>query len=146
MKAELADHALDGAGRDRMAGLAQLLADDRRRGIRIQEAVTDHLLHDLVGAAVISFGTAFLVLEGQCALPFKGVAQLEVALLGEAEFGSGGQRPHPFALPFVEHGEFGKDGVARRSDELTARTRENQGVCGNVEHSGRRIRAKGWKV
>ncbi len=145
LKPELADDALDGAGSDGLAGLAQLLADDGRRSDRVQETVTNHLLHDLVGATIVGFGTAFLVLEGQGALPFEGLAQLEVALLGVAEFGSGGERPHPFALPFIEHGEFGQDGVAGRSGEVAARTGENQGVFGNVEHSGRRITETGGK-
>ena len=130
LEAKRADDTLDTTGGDSMTSLTQLLADDCRRGVWIQEPVTDHLLDDLVGAAVIGFGAAFVALEGQGALRFEGLAQLKVALPGEAEFGSGGQRPQAFAFAFIEHGEFGENGIARRSGELASGAGENQGVFG----------------
>ena len=90
MKAELGHHPFDGPIADRVTGLAQFLADDAGGGVRVQEAVADDLLRDQVGAAVVGFGASLLVLEGQGAALLEEVAQLEVALLGEAEFSGGG--------------------------------------------------------
>lgn len=134
MKAELADHTLDSPGADGLAGLAQFLGNHGRRGIRIQEAVTDHLLDDLIGAAVVGFRAAFLVLQGRGAASFELVAQLEVALFGKAEFGGSGQGTHAFALTFKEHGQFGENGIVRRCDQFAGRAAENQGIFGDFEH------------
>jgi hypothetical protein len=130
LKAELADHTLDSPGADGVAGLAQFLGNDGRRGIGIQEAVTDHLLEDLIGAAVVGFRPAFLVLQGRGAALFELVAQLEVALFGKAEFGGSGQRPQAFAFAFVEHGQFREYGIVHWSGELATGAGENHRVFG----------------
>ena len=47
------------------AGLAELLRDDVDRGVRIEEAVTDDLANELVGADGIGLGSPFLVDESE---------------------------------------------------------------------------------
>ena len=56
MKAVLLDDADDTTSADREAGLAELLCDDVDRGVRIEEAVTDDLTNDFVGADIVAFG------------------------------------------------------------------------------------------
>lgn len=41
----------------------------------------------------------------------KGLAKLEITLLGEAEFPGRLERPKSFALAFDEHGQFSRDFV-----------------------------------
>ena len=62
----------------------------------------DHLPLDFGCAAVVGLGTAFLALQGLGALPAKGRAKLEIALLAEAELRRGRQRPWPVALALLQ--------------------------------------------
>ena len=134
MKAELGDDPFDGASADGLPGLTQLLAEDGGRGVGIQKAIADDLLDDLVGAAVVGFGAALLVLEGEGTALFEGLAQLEVALLGVAELAGGGQGAEAFALAFVEQGEFGEDGVVGGDGQLARWADEDQRVFSDLEH------------
>jgi len=85
LQAELGDDPLDTAGADGRAGLAEFLGQDLGRGLRIQEAIADHLLDELGGAAVVGLGTAFLVDQRQDPALLEEVAQLEVALFTVGE-------------------------------------------------------------
>ena len=60
MKAVLLDDADDTTSADREAGLAELLRDDVDRGVGIEEAVTDDLANDFVGADIVAFGAGLL--------------------------------------------------------------------------------------
>ena len=134
LQAELGHDPFDGAGADGLAGLAQFLGDDGGRGGRIQEAITHDLLDDLIGAAIVGFGAALLILQGQGAALFENLAQLEVALLGIAEFLGGGNGAGAFALAFVEHGQFGQDGIVSRDGQLARRADQEQRIFSDFEH------------
>ena len=126
MQAKLGHDALDAAGADGMAALSQLLRNDRRRGIRVEETVADHLLNDLIGAPIMSFGTALVVLQRKGAAFGEGRTQLEIALFGIAKLARRRQRTQAFALAFIEHGEFGQDRIVPRPGQLASRTGEKQ--------------------
>ena len=106
MQAELFDDAFDTAGADRQAGLGDFLSDDVGRGIRVEEAMTNNLAHDFVGATRTGFGTPFATDEGLGALGVKELAELEIALLAEPELGCGLRGSQALAIAFEEHGEF----------------------------------------
>jgi hypothetical protein len=124
----------DGAGADGLTGLAQFLADDGGRGGRVQEAITNHLLDDLIGAAIVGFGAALLILQGRGSALLESLAQLEVALLGIAEFLGGSNRAGAFALAFVEHGQFGQDGVVSWDGQLARWADQEQRIFSDFEH------------
>ena len=65
MKAEVGDDPLDAAGADGVAGLADFLCQDAGGSFRIQKAVANDLLADLVGAAVGGFGAALEALQSE---------------------------------------------------------------------------------
>ncbi len=104
MQAEFGDDALHTAGAEPVATLPELLGQDRGGSVGIEKAVPNDLLADLVRAAGGAFGAALLALQGAGPLLLVELAQLEVALLAEAEFVGGGQRAGGFAFAFVEHG------------------------------------------
>jgi hypothetical protein len=55
LKAVLLNDADDTTSADREAGLAELLRDDVDRGVGIEEAVTDDLANEFVGADIVAF-------------------------------------------------------------------------------------------
>jgi hypothetical protein len=75
-----------------------------------------------------------LVLERQGAALFEEVAQLEIALLGEAEFSGGGDGSQALALAFVEHGQFGENGILNGAGELAGWANEQQSIVSDFEH------------
>jgi hypothetical protein len=89
LQAEVGDDPLDTAGADAVAGLANSMGQDAGASHRVEEAAANHLLADLVGAAVGGFGAALEALQSQGAALLEACAQLEVALLAEAEFAGG---------------------------------------------------------
>lgn len=117
MKAVVGDDAFDAAGTDDPAGLAEFLGDDVGGGVGVEEAVADDLADDFVGAAVAAFGAAFLAEEGGAAAVGERLAELEVALLTEAELACGGGGAEALALAFDEHGEFAGDLVVGSEGE-----------------------------
>ena len=143
MQTKLGDDAFDGTGTNGLAGLAQLLADHGGGGVGIQEAITDDLLDDLVGAAIVGFGAALLVLQGQGAAGSEGLTQLEVALLGIAELGGGGDWTGALAFPLIEHGEFGKNRVVPRDGQLAPGADQNQRLFSDIEHTRTSIGEEG---
>jgi hypothetical protein len=111
LQAEVGEDTLDAAGAEGVAGLADFLGQDGGRSVRIQEAMADDLLADRLSAAVGGFGAALLALQGAGAARLIEPAQLEIALLAEAEFAGSGQGAVGFAFAFVEHGQFTGDFV-----------------------------------
>jgi hypothetical protein len=69
LKAVLFDDADDTTSAYREASLPELLSDDVDRGVRIEEAVTDDLANDFVGADIVVFGAGLVALES-CASMF----------------------------------------------------------------------------
>jgi hypothetical protein len=85
--------------------LLKFLHDDLRRGLWVQEKIAEDLAYDLVRAAVIGSGSAFLRLEsGHAPFPEK-FQQLIVTLTAVAVFGREGGGIMLEALAFHEHEE-----------------------------------------
>ena len=119
MKAVLLDDADDTTSADWEAGLAELPRDDFDRGVRIEEAVTDDLANDLVGANIVAFGTGLVALESRASMFTIEFEELKISLLAEVELLSGLGGAEPFALAFDEHGQSGDDEVVRQNGELS---------------------------
>jgi hypothetical protein len=86
LQAIIGDDALDTALADAEVGLLELLSNDHRRSVRVQETVAQDLAFNLVGAAVIGLGAGFLGLQGlQAAGPISR-PQLVIALTAAAVF------------------------------------------------------------
>jgi hypothetical protein len=109
LQPELSDDPVDGAFTDAEVALSEFLSDDFGAGFRIQEAVTDDLADEFLGASVIRFGAAFGAEEGRATFLQKKGAQLEVTLTTEAEFGGGAVNALRAAFALDEHGEFAGD-------------------------------------
>jgi hypothetical protein len=111
LQSELSDDAVDGAFTDAEVTLSEFLRDDFGAGFRIQEAVTDHLADEFLGASVAGFGAAFGAEEGRAAFLQKKGAELEVTLTAIAEFG--GRTVNTFRAAFAldKHGELAGDFV-----------------------------------
>lgn len=142
MQAEVGDDAFDAAGADGVAALAELLGEDGRGGVGVEEAMTDDLLEDLVGAAVVGLGAALAIEQSGGTEFLQALTKLEVALLAEAELGGGGQGAEPFAFALVEHGELAKEEVVRRHREGAAGALKEKGVGKDLEHGGDRQEGK----
>ena len=69
--------------------LAEFLRDDFGAGFRIQEAVTDHLADEFLGAPIMGAGAAFGAEERRAAFLQKEGAELEVTLTAKTELGGG---------------------------------------------------------
>ena len=103
MQAVFGDDPFDAAGADHRSALTQLLGNDLRRGVGIEETVSDHLPDDLVRSPVIRFGTALLALQSERPALLISAAELEVTLFAVAEFFGGLQWSTIFALAFNKH-------------------------------------------
>ena len=119
MKAVLLDDADDTTNADREAGLAQFLRDDVDRGVWVEEAVTDDLANDLVGADIVAFGAGLVALESRASMFTVEFEQLKIALCAEVELKGGLGGAQPFTLAFDEHGQPGDDEVVRKNGELS---------------------------
>lgn len=143
MKAVVGDDAFDAAGTDDPARLAELLGDDVGGGVGVEEAVADDLADDFVGAAGGAFGAAFLAEQRGGAAVGERLAELEVALLAEAELACGGGGAEALALAFDEHGEFAGDLVVGAEGEGAGGADEELLLEIDVEHGAPAPR--GWK-
>ena len=85
MQPVVGQHAFHAADAERASTLPELLGDDRRRCLGIEEAVPDHLPDDLRGSTVVAFRAAFLTVQRQRAPLAKRGAKLKIALLAVAE-------------------------------------------------------------
>ena len=92
-----------------MTLLADFLSDDFGGRIWIEEAAADDQAHDLIGAAVIGFGTRSLQEQTLGALLVEVSQDLVITLAGEIIFLSGPGRTEAFALALDEHGEAAAD-------------------------------------
>jgi hypothetical protein len=81
---------LDATLADGLVTLAKFLRNDDGGHFGVQEAMANNLADHFVGAAVVSFGAAALVLESGGAAVLKARQQLVVAGAGEAVFLGGG--------------------------------------------------------
>jgi hypothetical protein len=134
LKAKVADDPFDRARADGPAGLAEFLGDDRGGSVGVQEAMTNDLADKLVGASVVAFGATLLASEGQSAAAVEGVAELEIALLTQAELCGSPQGAKALALTFQEHGQFARDFIAVGNGEDTLVANELPELEIEVEH------------
>ena len=112
---------------DRETGLTEFLCDDVDRGVRIEEAVTDDLANEFVGADIVAFGPGFVALESVASLFTVEFEQLEVSLLADIELLSGLGCTEPFALAFDNHGQAGDHKVVRTNRELSGGANDAEG-------------------
>src|SRR5271165_3896101 len=71
LQTKVADGSLDASNANEMVGLLELLGDDLRRSIRIQETMTNDLTDHLFGAPIVGLWPARFALQSQGALSFK---------------------------------------------------------------------------
>jgi hypothetical protein len=114
LQAELSDDPVDGAFTDAEVALAEFLSDDFGAGFGIQEAVTDDLADQFLGASVIGFGAAFGAEEGRPAFFEEEGAELEVTLPAIPEFSGRLIDAFRAALALDQHGEFAGNFIVRR--------------------------------
>ena len=119
MKAVLLDDTNDATNADRETGLAQFLRDDVDGGVGIEEAVTDDLANEFVGADIVAFGAGLLTLESRASLLTIEFEQLKISLFAEVELLGGLGGAEPFALAFDEHGQAGDYKVVRKNGKLS---------------------------
>jgi hypothetical protein len=112
LQPELSNDAVDGAFTDAEVTLTEFLGDDLGAGFRVQEAVTDHLTDEFLGASVMRSGAAFGAEESLAALLQKQSAKLEVTLTAEAEFAGGAVDALGAAFALNQHGELTGDFIA----------------------------------
>ena len=109
MQPELSNDAIDGAFADAEVTLAEFLRDDFSAVFRVQEAVTDHLADEFLGAPVTRAGAAFGAEESLAAFLQKEGAELEVTLPAKTELGGGTVNAFAAAFALDEHGELAGD-------------------------------------
>ena len=83
MQAVIGNDSLDAALANWELSLAQLLSDHRRGGIGIQKAVAQDLPNDLLGAAVIGFGTGLVGRQSEQPTGFVVLQELVITLAAE---------------------------------------------------------------
>ncbi len=110
--------------------LPEFLGDDLGGGVRVQEAVAQDLVDDLLGAPVVGLGSGLVRLEGWEAAPVEGLEELVVALTAVAVFLGDGQDAVAEALAFQEHEEAPGQGVGGGDGQGAGRAGElvSQGV------------------
>lgn len=109
MESELGDDAVDGSFADPEVALSELLSDDLGAGVGIQEAVTDDLADEFLGAPIIGFGASLGAQEALSALGQKAGPELEVTLTAEAKLLCGAVDAVRSTFAFDEHGELTSD-------------------------------------
>jgi len=139
LQAVIGDDPFDAALADGVALLADFLSDDFGGRIRIQETTADDQPDNLVGAAVIGFGSRVLQQQTLGALLIKGGEDLVIALAGEIVFVSGFGRAEPLALAFDKHGEATTDLVILGDQEGAARSSEAELFSGESNMHRRRV-------
>ena len=117
MKAVIGEDALDAAQADGEVGLAKLLGDHVRGGLRVQEAVAQDLADGLVGASVIGFGAGLLRLQGGESTLLKIGQELIIAWARETVFLGEAGDVSLEALAFHEHEEAWGQQVGRGDGE-----------------------------
>lgn len=131
MQAVVGEGATDAAGADRQAGLAELLGQDVRRGLGVEETQTNDLADDLGGTSGAGLGSAFTAVQSGAAVGEEGSAELAVTLFAEAVFGRSGAGAETFAFAFDEHEQLARDLVLGRDNQGAAGSA--YGVCVRVE-------------
>ena len=111
MQAKVFDHALDTTRADLQAGLSDFLSDHISRGVWVQESMPNDLTGHLLGAAVLAFWSPFFAREGLGAMKAKGLANLVVPRLAEAECLSRLARAEGVTFALDQHRQLSSDVV-----------------------------------
>lgn len=111
MESELGNDTVNGPFADPETALSKFLSDDFGAGLGIQEAVTNDLTDEFLGAPVIGFGAALGTEQSLAAFLKKEGAKLEVTLTTITEFSSGPVNAFGATFAVDEHGKFPGDFV-----------------------------------
>jgi hypothetical protein len=121
LQAKVFDHALDTARAELQAGLSDFLSNNLSRSVRVKEAMPNDLTCNLLGAAVVVFWSPFFARESLGAMKAKGLANLVVPRLAEAECLS--------SLAWTEGTTFALDQHSKLSSDVV--------ICGDAKGSMR---------
>ncbi|MGA2160436.1 MAG: hypothetical protein ABSG90_14640 [Dehalococcoidia bacterium] len=99
-------HTADGKGKPI---LVEFLGNNLGREVGVQESIADDLTYDLLGSAVVTFGSGFAAFESIGPMVFKLLQDLVVALSGVAKLLGHLGGAKAFTLAFKEHGELASD-------------------------------------
>jgi hypothetical protein len=119
--------------------LSEFLSDDSGRTIPVQEATADDEFDDLLGTAVIGFGSWRLQDQALGAFFVKVSQHLIIALAAEVIFLSGFGRAKAFALALDEHSQAAADLVVIVDQERAAGAGEAQFSIGEANIHGGRV-------
>jgi hypothetical protein len=139
LQAVIGDDAFDAALADGVVLLADFLSDDFGGRIRIKEAAADGQADDLIGAAVIGFGSRGLQEQTLGALLEEAGQDLVITLAREVVFLSGFGGTQTFALAFDEQGEAVADLVVVGDQQGAARTGETELLFGQGNIHGQKL-------
>lgn len=139
MQAVVGDDPFDAALADGMTLLPDFLSDDGGGRIWVEKATTDGQADDLVGAAVIGFGSRGLQQQPLGAFFIKSGQDLVIALAGEIVSLSGLGRAEALTLAFDEHGQAAADFVVIGDQQGSARACETELFFGERNIHGGRV-------
>jgi hypothetical protein len=104
--------------------LPEFLSDDFGRSVGIQKAIAQDLADDLIGPAILGFGTGLPGLQGGEAALLEGFEQLVITLTTIAEFLRDGADVSFQALAFDEHEEAAGEVIGRGDGKGSGGARE----------------------
>jgi hypothetical protein len=99
-------HTADGKGKPI---LVELLGNNLWRDVGVEKAIADNLAYDLLGSAVVAFGSGFVAFEPLGPMVFKLLQDLVIALSAVAKLFSRLGGAQAFTLAFHEHGKLESD-------------------------------------
>lgn len=134
MQAVISDdafHATDAEGPSR---LVQFLGDDPSGGVRVKKSMANDLANHFVGTPVIGARPSFLALQSEGSLVLEEMKQLIVALFGIAKLFGRLLGSQPFALAFMDHGEFEQEVVVGTDFQAALRSNPKDFVMVIEDH------------
>lgn len=134
LQAVLGDDAFHAAYADVPSRLVQFLSDDLGGGFRVKKSMANDLPNHFVGSAVIGARPSFLALQSEGALVLEEMKQLIVALFGIAELFGRLLGSQPFALAFMDHGEFEQEVVVGMDFQAALRSNPIDFVMVKEDH------------
>lgn len=127
MQAVIGDDPFDAAQTDGETSLPQFLGDDLRRSIGIQKAIAQDLADDLIGAAIVGFGSGLLELQGGETALLEGREDLVITLAAITIFSSDRSDLGFQALAFDQHEEAAGQFIGVRDGQETGGAGESMG-------------------
>jgi hypothetical protein len=114
-------HATDANGG---SGLNEFLSDDFGRRVGVEEAMSNDLPYDFVGATIVSFGSAFVGNKTLRAELLELLTELKIALARESEL-LGRLLRSKTTFAFQQHGKAAGDFIVLRDRQRADRARES---------------------